>query len=159
MKKSGLIVGAAAFLFSFGAATIISPLCVPCLTFVLGLLSGYLAGVFDKPGEQNAALKISALAGLLGGVGLMLGQILGAVINGVAVGPEGTARLLAQMGFPAGGPAQIAEYYWTVLTLSTACLGLFDLALTSGFGALGGLLWWKISGNKQGTSSGPVEIL
>ena len=90
---------------------------------------------------------------------MLLGQILGAVVNGVTVGPEGTARLLVRMGLPAGGPAQIAEFYWTVLVFSTACLGIFDLALTSGFGALGGLLWWKISGSKQGPSSGNIEIV
>lgn len=49
-----------------------------------------------------------------GGIGMLLGQILGAVINSATVGPEGTARILAQMGIPAGGPARIAEFYWTV---------------------------------------------
>lgn len=159
MKKSGLIAGGAAFLFSFGAAITISPLCVPCLALGFGLLGGYLAGVFDKPAEQNPSIKAGALAGLLGGAGMLLGQILGAVINGLSVGPEGTARILAQMGLPAGGPAQIAEYYWIVLALSTACLGIFDLVLTSGFGALGGLLWWKTSGSRQGVSNGTIENL
>lgn len=158
MKKSGLIAGGIALLFSFVAAITVSPLCVPCLAFVFGLLGGYLAGVFDKPLEQLPTLKAGALAGLLGGAGLLLGQIFGAVINGLSVGPEGTARILAQMGFPAGGPAQIAEYYWTVLTLSTVCLGIIDLAFTSGFGALGGLLWWKTSGEKQSASNRVIKI-
>ena len=159
MKKSGLIVGGTAFLFSFGAAITISPICVPCLTILFGLLAGYLAGVFDKPGKQSPSIKAGTLAGLVGGIGMLLGQIFGAVLNSVLVGPEGTARLLAQMGFPAGGPAQIAEYYWTVIVLSTACLVVFDAALMSGLGALGGLLWWKISGSKQNASNGPVEIV
>ncbi len=158
MKKSGLITGSVAFLFAFGAAITISPLCVPCLTLLFGLLGGYLAGVFERPSAQNPSLKAGALAGWLGGAGTLLGQILGAVINGMTVGPEGTARLLAQMGFFAGSPVQIAEYYWTILALSTACLGIFDLALTSGFGTLGGLLWWKIRGEKQVASNGVFEI-
>lgn len=149
MKKSGLITGGVALLLTFGAAITVSPLCVPCLTAFLGLLAGYLTGTFDKPDEQSRAIKSGALAGLLGGIGMLLGQVLGAVVNGTMVGPEGTARMLAQMGFPAGGPAQVAQYYWIALTLSTACLIVFDVALISGFGALGGLLWWKISGNKQ----------
>jgi hypothetical protein len=156
MKKSGLIAAGIAFLFSFGAAITISPICVPCLTLLFGLLAGYLAGVFDKPGEQNRSIKSGTLAGLMGGIGMLLGQIFGAVLNSVLVGPEGTARMLVQMGFPAGGPAQIAEYYWTVIVLSTACLVVFDAALMSGFGALGGLLWWKISGSKLETSSGII---
>ena len=159
MKKSGLIVGGIAFLFSVGAAIIISPICVPCLALLFGLLAGYMASVFDKPGEQSRSIKAGALAGLVGGIGMLLGQIFGAVLNSVLVGPEGTARMLAQMGFPAGGPAQIAEFYWIVMVLSTACLVVFDAALMSGFGALGGLLWWKISGGKQGSGNGPVEIV
>ena len=149
MKKSGLITGGAALLLTFGAAIVISPLCAPCLTAFLGLLAGYLTGAFDRPDEQSRVIKSGALAGLLGGIGMLLGQVLGAVVNGVTVGPEGIARMLAQMGVPAGGPAQVAQYYWIALSLSTACLIVFDVALISGFGALGGLLWWKISGNMQ----------
>jgi len=76
------------------------------------------------------------------------------VTNAVLVGPEGTARMLVQMGIPAGGPAQVAEFYWPVLAVSTACLLIFDAALMSGFGALGGLLWWQMRGSKPGASSG-----
>lgn len=156
MKKSGLIAGVVALLFSFGAS-IISPICVPCLTLAIGLLAGYLAGMFDMPVDQNHAIKAGTLAGLLGGIGTLLGQILGAVFNAVMVGPEGTARMLAQMGFFAGSPSQIAEFYWTVITVSTACLVVFDAALMSGFGALGGLLWWKISGNKRNTTADTIQ--
>jgi hypothetical protein len=148
MRKSGLIAGGIALFFSFGAAVGISPICVPCLAIVFGLLAGYLAGAFDKPADQNRAIRAGTLAGLLGGIGMLVGQIIGAASNAVLVGPEGTARLLAQMGLFAGGPAQIAEFYWIVLTLSTACLVVFDVALMSGFGALGGLLWWKMGGNR-----------
>lgn len=155
MKKSALIAGGIAFLFSTGSATIVSPLCVPCLTLLLGLLAGYLTGIFDKPVDQNRAVKTGTLAGLLSGIGLLLGQIIGAVVNGMLVGPEGTARMLLRMGVPAGGPNQIADIYWTALAISTACLLVFDAALMSGFGALGGLLWWKTTGNKQGT----IEII
>jgi hypothetical protein len=153
MKKSGLIAGIIALFFSFGAAAVVSPICVPCLAGLLGLLAGYLAGVFDKPGDQNRAVRTGTLAGLLGGVGMLLGQVLGAVLNAYVIGPEGVARMLAQMGLFAGGPAQIAEVYWTGIVLSTACLVVFDAALMSGFGALGGLLWWKVSGSKLGTGS------
>jgi hypothetical protein len=156
MKKSGLIMGIAALLFSFGAAIVVSPICVPCLAVIFGLLAGYLAGVFDKPADQNRSLKAGALAGLLGGIGMLLGQIVGAVTNAVLVGPEGIAKMLSQMGLFAGGPAQIAQFYWTFMVLSTACLVVFDAALMSGLGALGGLLWWKITGNQGGASTGTI---
>lgn len=157
MKKSALIAGIAALLFSFGASAGVSPICVPCLALIFGLLAGYLAGTFDKPLYKDRALKAGALAGLWGGIGMLLGQILGAVLNAVLIGPEGAARLFAQMGLFVGGPAQIAEFYWTVITLSTLCLVVFDVALMAGFGALGGLLWWQISGSKQGGSPERIQ--
>jgi len=157
MKKSGLIAGVVGLLFSFGAAIVVSPVCVPCLALAFGLLAGYLAGVFDKPVDQNRSIKAGTLAGLLGGIGMLLGQVLGAVLNASLIGPEGVARMLSQMGLFAGGPAQIAEFYWVGIALSTACLVVFDAALMSGFGALGGLLWWKISGSKQGASTGTIQ--
>lgn len=157
MKKSGLIAGIVALLFAFGAASVVSPVCVPCLAIPFGLMAGYLAGLFDKPVDQNRSIKIGTLAGLLGGIGILLGQIFGAVLNATLIGPEGVARMLAQMGLFAGGPAQIAEFYWVGMVLSTACLVVFDLAMMSGFGALGGLLWWKISGDKQSTSTRTIQ--
>jgi hypothetical protein len=155
MKKSGLIAGVVALLFSLGAAIGISPICVPCLAVVLGVLTGYLTGVFEQSGDQNGIIKAGALAGLLGGIGMLFGQILGAVFNAVMIGPEGIARMLSQMGFFVGGPAQIAEYYWPVIAISTACLAVFDVLLMSGFGALGGLLWWKMNGSKRYPNSAP----
>jgi hypothetical protein len=152
MKKSGLIAGGVALLFSVGTAAGISPLCVPCLALAFGLLAGYLAGAFDKPLDQNQAIRAGALTGLLGGVGMLLGQVLGAVLNAMLIGPEGAARLLSQMGLFAGGPAQIANMYWIVTVLSTACLVVVDIALMAGFGALGGLLWWKMNQGKNRTS-------
>ncbi len=156
MKKSGLIAGFVSFLFALGAAAIISPICVPCLALVFGLLAGYLAGAFDKPGDQSRATKAGTLAGLAGGIGMLLGQILASVINSLVVGPEGAARMLVRLGIPAGGPAQIAEIYWPAMVIGTACMVVFDVALMSGFGTLGGLLWWKLSGNKPGSIAGTV---
>lgn len=152
MRKSGLIAGGIALLFAFGAAAGISPLCVPCLALVFGLLAGYLAGAFDKPIDQNHAIRAGTLAGLVGGVGMLLGQIFGAVLNSILIGPEGAARMLSQMGLFAGGPAQVARFYWPVIVLSTTCLVVFDVALMAGFGALGGLLWWKMGKNKPSQS-------
>lgn len=149
MKKSALISGIVAFLFATGSSTIISPICVPCLMLVVGLMAGYLAGVFDKPTENNHATKSGALAGLIGGVGALLGQVTGALINGLLVGPAKTVEVLYQMGIPAGSPAMLSEIYWPVLIGSALCLGIFNLALMSGLGAAGGILWWQTSGKKN----------
>jgi hypothetical protein len=148
MLKSGLIFGVVALFLSAGAA-LLSPLCVPCcLALFLGLGAGFVAGVFDKPGDNNTATKSGALSGAIGGVGALVGQSIGAVINGALVGPEGTARILEQLGLPSGG-------YWAGLFASGCCLGILDIALMAGLGALGGILWWQISGKKAAIA--PME--
>jgi hypothetical protein len=145
MLKSGLIFGLVALLFSAGAA-LLSPLCVPCLALFLGLGAGFVAGVFDKPADNGTSTKSGALSGVIGGVGALVGQLIGAVINGVFMGPEGIARLLEQLGLPGNGSA---GGYWAGLFASGCCLGILDIALMAGLGALGGILWWQISGKKN----------
>ena len=148
MRKSGLFVGAAALVLGLGAS-LLSPICVPCLSLLLGLLSGYLAASFDKAPSQRQTGKSGALGGLLAGVGLLVGQIGGAVINTIVVGPMGAARMLYQMGIPVGSPARIAEIYWPTVIIFTTCLTVLDVALMAGMGLLGGLFWWQLNGKKQ----------
>jgi hypothetical protein len=145
MLKSGLIFGVVALLFSAGAA-LLSPLCVPCLALFLGLGAGFVAGVFDKPADNGGATKLGAQSGVIGGVGALIGQCIGAVINGVLIGSEGAARMLEQLGIPNSGSS--ASGYWVGLFASGCCLGILDIALMAGLGALGGILWWQISGKK-----------
>jgi hypothetical protein len=142
MAKAGIIVGVVALLFGVGVA-LLSPLCVPCITLLLGIAAGFLAGVFDKPAEGNETLKTGAFAGLIGGAGLVLGQLAGAIINAIVVGPEGAAQLLENLGMQTGGPASIEGSYWIGVVGSTVCLGGFDLVLMAGFGVLGALAWGK----------------
>lgn len=145
MLKSGFIFGVVALLLAAGAS-LLSPFCVPCcLALFLGLGAGFVAGVFDKPGDNGTATKSGALSGVIGGVGALVGQLIGAVINGALVGPEGAARILEQLGLPSSGSA---GGYWVGLFASGCCLGILDIALMAGLGALGGILWWQISGKK-----------
>ena len=101
MKRSSLIIGVIAFILALGIS-LLSPFCVACLALLLGLGAGYLTGVFDKPGEQRTATKSGAIAGASSGVGLLLGQMIGVVINGYTVGPEGVAQLMRTMGIDLG---------------------------------------------------------
>jgi len=154
-----LILGVVALLLAIGAA-LLSPLCVPCLTLLLGLGAGYLAGAFDKPSEKRGSTKSGAIAGAIGGAGALIGQAVGAVINSQLVGPGGAIQLIRQLGIqlPSGAtPADIATGYWGGVIGSTCCLGLFDVALMAGLGALGGLLWWQMSGSKRSVLPPSIE--
>ena len=146
-------------LLAIGAA-LLSPLCVPCLTLLLGLGAGYLAGAFDKPSEKRGSTKSGAIAGAIGGAGALIGQAVGAVINSQLVGPGGAIQLIRQLEIqsPAGAtPADIATGYWGGVIGSTCCLGLFDVALMAGLGALGGLLWWQVAGSKRSVLPPSIE--
>lgn len=156
MFKAGIIIGLVALLFAVGVA-LLSPLCVPCLTLLLGLGAGFLAGVFEQPEEGNETLKTGAIAGVIAGIGMALGQAIGAVINSIIVGPEGAAQLLENFGFQTGGQAAIGSSYWIGIIGGTVCFGLVDIALMAGFGVLGALAWGKFL-RKNSESSAEVVM-
>ncbi len=143
MLKSGLIVGAVSFFFGLGA-TILSPLCAPCVALFAGIIAGYLAGLFDKPGDQGVSAKVGASSGAVAGVGGLLGIMIGAVANVFLVGPEGANQVAQQLGLPGADPT---SYYISAIGLP-CCIALFNIALMAGLGALGGILWYQMSGKK-----------
>lgn len=145
MVKSGLILGAVGLLFGIGAA-LLTPLCVPCLAIFLGIAAGYLAGVFDKPNENGKAVKKGALSGLIASAGVILGQIIGAVINNSVVGAEGAAEILEQFGYNYG--AEYENIYAISQVLGTVCFSFLDIVFMVLLGMLGGFLWWKFTGSK-----------
>lgn len=150
MLKSGLIAAVVALIVGT-LFTLISPICPPCVVLFVGLGAGYLAGVFDKLPAQDAAVKAGASAGAIGGVGAVVGQLIGGAINAWAVGPAGAADFIRQWGIPVEAPDPAS--YWGGLIGMGCCAGLLDVALMTGLGALGGMLWYKMSGSKSVTPS------
>ncbi|MBT3321374.1 MAG: hypothetical protein HN392_03720 [Anaerolineae bacterium] len=148
MKKSALIVGGIAFIFS-AVLTLVSPFLLPCITPFLGISAGYITGLFEPSYTKKDAIKMASKAAAFAGLGMLVGQVFGAVMNGLLVGPDGAALVLESFGMPAGPPEQMANIYWLTLTLSTACISLFNIALMAALGALGGLLWWQFSGKEN----------
>ena len=140
MVKSGLIFAAVSLLVAF-LVTLLLPYCVPCLAPFLAVGAGYLAGVFSQPADQASAAKAGAAAGALGGAGALLGHLLGGAANALLVGPEGAVETLRGLGLPAADLTP-GMYYGVTFGLAV-CLGLIEIALMAGVGALGGLLWWQ----------------
>jgi hypothetical protein len=154
MYKSGIILGVVALVVAFGL-TLLSPICTPCGALFLGLGAGYLAGVFEKPLSNGATAKSGAIAGGIGGIGALLGQFIGAAVNVMVLGPEGTSQLMQQMGVDVGSnQAAATSGYWIGVVGSAACVGILNIALMAGLGALGGLLWWQITGKN---TAGPLQ--
>lgn len=145
MVRSGLILAVIALIFS-ASATLISPICTPCLAVFMGVFAGYLAGIQDKPRDEGKAAKMGAGAGAIGGVGALLGQFIGAAINAKLVGPESAMQLLNQFNIPTG--ADIAVPYWAGVVVSALCFGVLNILLMASLGALGGYLWLQMNGRK-----------
>lgn len=151
MFKSGLIVAVIALFFGFGL-TLLSPVCTPCVGVILGLLAGYLAGVFDKPIDSSGSTRAGAGGGLVASIGVILGLVFGAVANSMLVGPEGAQQLLNSFGAPSAySPAVLPGYYFGVIG-SAICFSIINVILMVLLGALGGLLWWQISGKNSAQS-------
>jgi len=144
MWKSGLIIGAVVFGL-VAVATMLMPICASCVALFAGLLAGYLAGVFEKPRELNQAVKAGVVAGGIGGLGAILGGVMGGLGNALVfgmVGPEQYSQMITLCGVPSMTQVTTGELY--LITLGTPiCIGLFNIVLMAGLGALGAVIWRK----------------
>lgn len=143
MIKSGLIVGAVLFLLVLIAASVISPLCAFCFPLFAGIGAGYLTGVFDKPAPEEV-IKRGAIAGAIAGGIAVLAQVIAAVINSLVLQNTGF-NPAAIFGGEAVDPATI----WIGQFVSACCVGLLNIGLMAGFGALGALLWRNQAARQQ----------
>lgn len=141
-----VIGGIVAFLF---------PLCVPCLALLAGAGAGYLAGVWERPGDNNRAIQRGAGAGAIGGAGALLGHLAGGIAAAVFVGPEGALDFARQLGLDMGSGATQPAIYYASATATACCFGVVEVALMAGLGALGGLLYWQMTGKNQAGGATP----
>ncbi len=141
MLKAGLIVGAGMFVLVLLAAAVVSPLCALCVPLLAGLAAGYLTGVFEVPSDMKTVATRGAYAGAIAaGLGIV-GQMVAMVINAMVLqNPQ------FQVGQAFGLPPTDPTTVWAGQFLAACCVGLVNLALTAGFGAAGGALWFKTKG-------------
>jgi hypothetical protein len=143
MIKSGLIT-AAVNLVLLTIVGWLFALCGPCLAIFIGLGAGYLAGLFDKPATNNLAVRAGAGAGAIGGVGAIVGHLIGGSITMLITPPEQAAAIYRSLGIDIDVSNTAAYYAGGFGT--ACCFGIVGLALMAGLGALGGMLWYRMSG-------------
>jgi hypothetical protein len=153
MVKAGLIVAGVMLVLGTPGAWFLAILCVPCLALFAGSGGGYLAGQFDRPTTNSLAVRSGAGAGLIGGAGALLAHLIGGVLASVTLGPEGGADFARSLGLDPGNTSA-SSFYASSLGFA-CCLGVFEIVLLAGLGALGGLLWYQISGKRL---SAPVAL-
>ena len=158
MIRSGLIFGAVAFILTLASATLISPLCAPCLGLVLGLAAGYVAGSFDKPSPSSESLRKGAIAGAIaGGLGLCGGMI-GGIINGAYLNPSDLQGIYNLFGLANQNITK--GTIWVIQIVGAACIGLFNVGWMAILGIAGGALWYQMIGKDQsGVIMPPQEPL
>jgi hypothetical protein len=145
MLKAGLIGAGLGFLLAL-VTSLITPLCNPCAALVLGLGVGVLAGVWERPTTSRAGARVGAQAGAIATLGSLVGQMVGAVTTGFIVGPEAVTRFARQ--FDIQVPIT-RESYWVSLLGGSCVCGVVDVAIGAGLGALGGILWYELSGKNR----------
>lgn len=142
MIKAGLIGAVLSFILVM-SLSLLSPFCTLCLTPLLGVAVGYLAGWFDTPSEPTRSLSRGGLAGGLAGVGALGGQMLATVVNGILItNSEELPAMLAELGLSQFLITDTSEYWQATLTVSAFC-SAFNLVIIAGLGALGGLIWFR----------------
>jgi hypothetical protein len=156
MVKSGLIIGGVMLVLGtvFG---FLFPLCIPCLALFAGAGAGYLAGMFDKPtGGTGGSAKAGAGAGAIGGAGALIGHIVGGMATALVYGPEASVELMRQFGVdvPASAATGGVGFYAGAFG-AACCFGLVEVALMAGLGALGGLLWYQMTGKNRAGGTPP----
>jgi hypothetical protein len=146
MIKSGLLFGAASFIFLLGASVLFTPFCAPCLGVLLGLAAGFVAGVFDQPITLEEGLKHGGIAGAIaGGVGFF-GSLIASLINGVILTPSTLTTLYRNLGIHL---TFTQSQIWAGQLASAFCVGIFDILLMALLGVVGGAIWYQVLGKKQ----------
>lgn len=152
MLKAGLIGAGIGFVLAIITA-LVTPFCNPCVALLLGLVVGVLAAMWEHPATSGASAGEGAKAGAIATVGSLVGQMIGAVVNGLIVGSTGVTELYRQ--FDIQMPTS-PQSYW-ISNLGGNCLcAVMNVALGAALGAVGGLLWYQISGKNQ-SPAGPYE--
>jgi hypothetical protein len=143
MIKSGLISGAAMFLLVLGSAAIFSPFCALCAPVLVGLLAGYLTGVFDKP-AADALFKRAAGAGAIAGAFGVVAGMLAGVINAIVL--QNPQYQFVNQAFNL--PAADAGMVWAGQLGVNCCVGLLNVGLCAGLAAAGAAIWRSTAGKE-----------
>ncbi len=151
MVKSGIIVGAIAFVYLF-VTSIAMSICTPLEAIILGLAAGALAAFFDKAQLANKAAISGGVAGFIAAILGILGNVVGTLIKTYVIfTPDTVNSLAAQLtGMESSAFNSTSSAAGTAISLivSLGCCVILDLVLMVGLGALGGYLWFQYKGRK-----------
>jgi MFS family permease len=142
MVRAGLIGAIIGFIYGM-SLTLLSPFCTLCFTPLLGLSVGYLASAFDKPTRLEASLGRGSIAGGIAGGGVIVGQILAVLVNGILMtNIEDFSAFMSELGVPSNLVIDPTQYWQGTLIAGSFC-GALNLMIIIGLAALGSQLWFR----------------
>lgn len=142
MIKAGLIGAGVGFIYIM-SLTLLNPFCTLCFTPFLGVGVGYGAGWFDRPARAESSLSRGTIAGGIASFGVIIGQMMAALINGILVtNSKQLPELMREIGLSQFTVTNSDEYWQATLAVNSFC-SVFNLALIVGLGALGGMIWFQ----------------
>jgi len=150
MFKAGAIAAALMFVTVLVLSAALSPFCAFCVPLVTGILAGYLTGVFEK--NPATVVGRGAGAGAIAGAVAIIAQMAASLIN-AAVMQNPNNQINRLLGVSATQPGMV----WAVQLSTACCVGLINLGLAAGLGAIGGVLWKSTSG-KSTTPAAPAGM-
>ena len=143
MIKAGLIGSVVGFIYVM-SLTLLSPFCTLCFTPLLGIGVGYIAGWFDQSASVEAGLSRGIVAGVITSVGVVVGQMLATMVNGILVtNSEQLPILMRDIGLSNFVITNPTDYWQATFTVNSLC-SIFNFGLIIGLGALGGAIWFQI---------------
>jgi hypothetical protein len=148
MLKAGLIAAAVMFVLVLVFSAGINPFCGLCAPILVGLLAGYLTGVFEK--NPQTVVGRGAGAAAIAGIAAVVAQMIASAISGAVRGGPDYAGLFGFRGDEAG-------LFWALQLCFGCVIGLVNLALAAGLGALGAAIW-KGTAGKNVTPAAPPGI-
>ncbi len=142
MIKASLIGSVVGFIYVM-SLTLLSPFCTLCFTPFLGIGVGYIAGWFEQPTSVEASLSRGTVAGAITSLGVVVGQMLATVVNGILVtNSEQLPILMRDIGLSDFVISNPTDYWQATFTVNSLC-SIFNFALIIGLGALGGVIWFQ----------------
>lgn len=129
--KSGLVTSLGLFIISF-VSGLICQLCGPFAAIIAGGLAGFLSQNWGEVDLLASPAQQGAIAGVIAGAGGLLGQLFSAAANAFLVGSGVVANPVEDFLGPIGtSDLVLGVAVW-------GCVGLVDLVLSAGAGALAG---------------------
>ncbi len=145
MLKAGFIGAIIGFIY-VASLNLLSPFCTLCVTPLLGLGVGYLAGWFDNPPTLEVSFRNGSIAGGITGSAVICGQMTATLANAILLtNLKEWPTLMTQMGLPA---IPINDYWQATLVTNSFC-SIFNMLTIVGLGAVGGVSWFQSSKGKK----------